>query len=164
MNGIPIRIRIDGDEEEIYLAVRGTGDRALNMQRCKRTFHRASQKLASELQRVGICASLAMQLDPAAPDYADKVLNLLNEQEAAQDRADELRAEALEASTELLRLSLLENYGNAGAVDRYLAVFSDKAVNEAVSIIETGDCPAGFTPSRGIRQSGTTTTRDDDGN
>ena len=145
MNGIRIELEIGGDREKVYFATRRAGDDGDQMRRAQRLFHENRLNAARIATRIGVVASQADVPDVtlAKLEEVDRMVGEL----AAQAR--ELAEQTRNCAEQFVRLSLLENYGEADA-ERFLRNLTDAQIAQLVGIVETGSVPADFFPSRAI--------------
>ena len=141
MNGIAISLLVDGDRETVYLATRRTDPEQDGLMReAYRTFRRARAKAASSLIKV---AALSTLVEGKRKLTTDKLLDVLDKQEAAILAAEELEEESTVAAITFLRSSLEENYG-ADQAAVYMGRIPDAQLPDLVKIIEYGQAPADF--------------------
>lgn len=143
MNGIPVKIEIDGAEEKIFLATRRSGPEGEQMRSAIRRFHSANTAASMGLQKVAIAGFQAANIKPKASSAAKQLEELLARQESVMEAMLLSKQECLAAAEELVRLSLGANYPEE-MVERYLSVVSDARIQDLVKIIESGSCPADF--------------------
>ena len=156
MTGIPVKIWRDGQEENIYLSTRRSGESGDRMRVLKRAFRKAMFQASKESMRVALVLAKVQKLDTAATDYGEQLTALLQDQEQAMEASLAHKDKALEAALELVEIALKENHGPE--TDAIMDCLTDTQVQQCVAIIETGETPADFFQSRATRPSVTTTT------
>ena len=149
MNGIPVTIQRNGVEETVYLSTRRSGKAGESMKNHKRAFHHANVNVSKAMNRVVMIMTKAEKVDPATDSYTDALERLSAEQETAVDAAEVLKQEVFGEALHLVRLSLTENHGATDTVE-IMDCLTDKQVVQLVTVIETGDTPEDFFPSRAI--------------
>lgn len=153
MIGVRIEIFRDDKPETVYLSTVRTGMEGEAIATAKRECRAAKLAQAQMLPRVAFVTDKAERVPKDAPDRTEQLGALASEQDAliellgaAQDREER-------AALAVTRLALEANYGAKEAA-RILDCMTDRQIGQCVGILETGETPADFFPSRATRPSG----------
>jgi hypothetical protein len=151
MNGIRIELEIGGEREKVFFATRRAGEDGEEMRRAQRLYHDNQLSSVRLATRIGVMVGRA--------DAAEQTLEALTQADTAiGDLAVQMRDasdQARNCAERFVRLSLLENYGEAD-VERFLRNLTDVQIAQLVGVVETGSVPADFFPSRATPPSAST--------
>lgn len=157
VNGVPVRIWRNGQKETIFLSTRRSGESGARMKACKGRYRMLRTEEGRLAARIGQLMMRAKQIDSAGADCTAGLEAILEEQIKLASAMAEAKTEATNVAEELVRLSLAENYGEAGLVDALMDVMSDRQLEQALNAIELGEEPDGFFLDRGTPPSASTT-------
>jgi hypothetical protein len=146
MNGIPLSIRRGGQLETVYLSTRRSGERGAKMSQAKREYRVAQRRCAHCLQETALIARKAEALAARGEPCEGELDRLALSQDQAAAAAQAAAEGALAHATELVRLSLAECHG--ADAEAIMDCLTDRQLHQCVGIIETGDLPEDFFPSR----------------
>ena len=143
MNGVPVKILRNGEQETIYLSTRRSGDAGNKLRVAKRRYHKAEARVAKLASSMIIISDKADALIAEGKSLADGTLEeLYARHEKVLDEMHDAKDKALELAEEVVRLALKENYGKKS--DEIMDCLTDRQLAQCVGIIETGQTPADF--------------------
>jgi len=150
MIGIPIKVRVNGQEEVCFLSTRRSGDAGEHMKHARRKFHEARHASARAYTRQVTIAGRAENLDPSRATYVEELERLEAEQNKTLEAGLAKKFEAEEWAEKYVRLAFAENHGREMA-ERILDELTPADLTALIEIAESGEAPEDFFPRRVIQ-------------
>lgn len=156
MIGIPVSIERDGKDETIYLSTRRSGENGNAMHAAMKTYREQHLFEARLSARMGLITISVGKIPDDADSFVEKLRGLAEDMDTLAKQAAGAREAKADAALEVVRLALLDNHGPD--TEAIMDCLTDKQIEQMVGIIQTGETPADFFPSRATRPSASTTT------
>lgn len=141
MNGIPLRIKRDGQTETVYLSTIRSGEIGKKIRELKGQYRAFQRKLTTAQKQIGL-ATLAVGKGDLP---MDKLIEISTEQDQAIADRDRLAESVLACCEAIAAETLAPNYGIESF--RILDALTDAQIRAIPQILESGDVPADFFPS-----------------
>jgi len=145
MNGIPVRVVRDAGPETVYLSCARTGEAGEKLQTLKRQCRALARKQFDLVRRVPLTIGKAEELQKSGAPIADFEALLADQHQIIECLAS-VSEEHLAQCQTLWLAALRPNHG--ADAENILDCLSDEQILKAVRILEQGECPADFFPSR----------------
>ncbi len=145
MNGLPLKIKLNGEPFTAYFATRRTGEAGKEMRAAKRRFYDETRLMGSCFSRIAVLGDLA-----AEKEGEEELMKLLEQSEELTAELSQHKYAAEDAANRYLELSLEGNHG--ADTESILACFADGEIDDLVRYVEVGDIPEDFFTRRGTRQ------------
>jgi hypothetical protein len=156
MIGIPIQIIRDGKDETIYLSTRRSGVKGGELRDAKRAYRQARLEIARLTTKMSLIAVRVNKIPDEADHLAADLEKLCDDMDKLTIGLDSARQAVQDAAEHVISLAIEDNHGQETA--SILDCLTDSQIEALVSVLETGETPADFFPSRATQPSAKDTT------
>lgn len=154
MIGIPVEIDRSGKDETVYLSTRRSGERGQALRQAIRNYRDAERAAAKLQARMGLITLSVSKIPDDAAGFDAALGKLADEMDRLSDQAAAAKDAALEQAAAAVALALEDNHGDDAA--EIMDCLTDRQIIQMIGIIETGETPEDFFPSRATRPSAST--------
>lgn len=156
MIGIPVQISRDGKDETIYLSTRRSGVKGGELRDAKRAYRQARLEIARLTTKMSLIAIRVNKIPDEANHLAADLEKLCADMDQLTVGLDAARQAVQDAAEHVVSLAIEDNHGDETAA--ILDCLTDAQIEALVGVLESGEAPADFFPSRATRPSASATT------